>query len=373
MKDATIEIIQSIIKHPDADRLDVVTILGFKCVTQKGLYNVNDKIVYIRPDAVLPETEWSNGYRQYSPVRIKAVKLRNVWSEGIIVPFTSFDADIAKQLDKLAVGTDVSALIDVKHFEPPVPQNEEAKGGMPFDIPKTDEERVENLKPQNVPIGAAVDITLKIDGQSCSFFYNLDKDRYGILARREEIKSRWDAQNSFEAVVIWLAKKYPYFKKFVKARNNYDYVAEKYAIREKLIEYCKAHNVSLVIRGETYGDGLQAHAINPHAKVVNRNNCINFPEDIGINGRNWAMYSVYLIKERRYAEKGDQFYYVNVARDLGLPTVPMLEENVTLTEEKIKYYSSDIKRLNNQYFEGVVVKHATNSFKIINKAYDAEK
>lgn len=375
MKDATIEIISSVEKHPNADRLEIANILGFKCVTQKGLYKGGETIVYIRPDAVLPEMEWAVSYRQYSPVRVKAVKLRDVWSEGIIVPFELFPEDIQKQLKKKKVGDEVNDIVSVYHFEPPVRQNEEAKGGMPLGIPKTDEERVENLVEKNIPYNSLVDISLKIDGQSCSFFYEIETDRFGILARKEEIKTRWDGENIFEKAFIWAALKFPVLQRFLKARNNYDHVCEKYGMKNKLIEYCKKHNVSLVIRGETYGTGLQDHERNPHSKVFlsHNNPCVNFPEDIILNDRNWAMYSVYLIKERRYAEKGDKFYYPNVAKEMGLPICPMIEENVILTHSKINYYSSEIKKLNGVPFEGVVVKHEKNSFKIINKAYDAEK
>lgn len=83
------------------------------------------------------------------------------------------------------------------------------------------------------------------------------------------------------------------------------------------------------------------------------------------------MYSVYLIKEHRYAEKGDKFYYTNVAADIDLPTVELIESTI-LTEDKIKYYSTT-KSLNGKSFEGVVVKYAGGSFKIINKEYDSKK
>jgi len=86
MKDATIEIISEVKSHPNADRLDLVKILGFQCVTEKGLYKEGDRIVYIRPDSVLPLENWTEGYRKYSPNRIKSAKLRGEWSEGIVVP-----------------------------------------------------------------------------------------------------------------------------------------------------------------------------------------------------------------------------------------------------------------------------------------------
>lgn len=84
--DASVEIIKSVKAHPNADRLDLVQVLGFQCVTQKGLYSEGDRIVYVRPDAVLPEEAWAEEYRKYSPKRIKAVKLRGIFSEGVVLP-----------------------------------------------------------------------------------------------------------------------------------------------------------------------------------------------------------------------------------------------------------------------------------------------
>jgi len=41
MKQASVERISSVITHPNADRLDLVKILGYQCVTERGLYQKN--------------------------------------------------------------------------------------------------------------------------------------------------------------------------------------------------------------------------------------------------------------------------------------------------------------------------------------------
>jgi hypothetical protein len=109
-----------------------------------------------------------------------------------------------------------------------------------------------------------------------------------------------------------------------------------------------------------------------------------------------------LIDERRRAGKQDTFYFLNVAKDLDLPTVDVIESNVPLTMELIQKYSTGITTLNGKPFEGVVINHGvydlaqgarsyTNaageeiqvepfvktfmagSFKVINKNYDSKK
>lgn len=165
---------------------------------------------------------------------------------------------------------------------------------------------------------------------NCSYGYKLDEDRFFITGRRFEIDHE--------------------------AENRYSIHVEK--VKDKIIAYCKKYNVSLVFRGESYGNGIQKSAKNPHSDL---------PHNI-------VFFSVYNIDERKYENKGDLHYYVNACAEAGLDTVDMIEEEVVLTEELIKKYSVDLKKLpNGNYFEGVVVKHKNGSFKIINKYYDSNK
>lgn len=326
MKDATIELISEVKAHPNADRLDLVKILGFQCVSQKGLYKGGERVVYIRPDAVLPMEPWTEEYRKYSPKRIKAVRLRQEWSEGIIVPFELLPQDLSSQ----ELGADVSELIKVVHYEPPAPQDLQAKGHLPNGIPKTDEERWENIV-DLLPIGESVDVTLKVDGQSCSFYYDLETDEFGVLGRNLEMK--------------------------IEAKNSYTAHLDRYGIKEKLVAYCKEHQVSLVIRGESYGVGIQSSKNNPHSMIE----------------KGWAMFSVYDSKNRSYFRKNDLHYFRNVAQKLELPMVEFLECDVKLSMELIERYSSGIEKLNEKPFEGVVINHSAGTFKVINKPYDSQK
>lgn len=335
MKDATIEVIAEIKNHPNADRLELATILGYQCVVQKGLYNGGETIIYIRPDSLLPIEKWTEDYRKYSPKRIKAVKLREEWSEGIIVPFEILPEDIQTKLLQLfeveGIGSDVSEIIGVTHYEPPAPNDIQAKGGLPYQIPKTDEERWENYSENKLPYGELVDLFLKADGQSASYGFELNDDKFFILGR------------SLELHEIFM--------------NNYTAHIEKYDLKNKLSSFCKEMGVSLCLRGESYGEGIQGFELNPHAKLP----------------KAWAMFSVYLINERKYARKGHEYYFVNVAKKLNLPMVDLIEENVVLTKELVEKYSTGINQLNGKPFEGIVVQHANGSFKIINKYYDSKK
>lgn len=90
-KDATIEIIDSVIDHPNAEKLSICKVLGFQCITKKNQFKTGEMIIYVRPDTVFPEAEWATEYRKYSPKRIKSIKLRSQWSEGVILPLETLN------------------------------------------------------------------------------------------------------------------------------------------------------------------------------------------------------------------------------------------------------------------------------------------
>ena len=83
MKLASIERILEVLKHPNADALDIVKVLGYQCIVKKDQYKVGDLVVFIQPDTVLPDAEWSAFYKSKSN-RVKAIKLRGSWSMGIV-------------------------------------------------------------------------------------------------------------------------------------------------------------------------------------------------------------------------------------------------------------------------------------------------
>lgn len=180
-------------------------------------------------------------------------------------------------------------------------------------------------------LGEHCDVTVKIDGQSWTAYYNLETDEFGVCGRTLEMKL--DCANKYTAQI------------------------ERYDIRNKLTTYCKKYRVSLAIRGESYGPGIQAFAANPHAKM-----------DAGL-----AIFSVYNIKERRYERRGSFHYFRNVCSEMGIPTVPILESGSTISRQMIEDYSLNIKHIDGKPFEGVVIQFSGGSFKIISKHYDSWK
>ncbi|KAJ3336742.1 hypothetical protein HDU93_002287 [Gonapodya sp. JEL0774] len=331
---ATIEVLLELAPHPNADTLDLATVLGYTCIVKRGTFNVGEKVILIQPDTVLPDAPWAVVYKSKS-TRVKAVRLRGEWSFGIVEKIATCLPDYAGPTDE---GTDVTEILGVTKYEAPVADanangDMTARGGLPFSIPKTDEERYQSLK-RRLPYGELVDVTLKVDGQSWTAYAKLLPDgevATGVTGRSVDFDTEAD--------------------------NAYTRIARKYRVLEKLKNYALRVGKSLAIRGESYGGGIQKLKHNPHT---------NLAPDL-------AIFSVYLIDERRYANKGHPLYFTEVARELGLPTVPILAKDVPLTLELCKHYDEEIDKIDGKAFEGVVMKHAKGSFKVINKANDSKK
>ncbi len=325
MKLASIETIKTLEKHPNADALDIATVLGYRCIVARDAFSVGEKVVLIQPDTVLPDEPWAEMFRKRSN-RVKACRLRGEWSFGIVMPVSTWP-DLS-----LEVGSEVSEIIGVSKYEPPAPQDLSAAGYLPRGLPKTDEERWQNI--EALPYGEVCDITLKIDGSSLSVFARKLEDgtwETGITSRSLCLKADCD--------------------------NKYTRGVAKYDILNKLLAYCQKHDVSLSLRGELYGNGIQGFGKNPHGQL---------PLD-------FAAFSVYNMDELKYEGPNNTHYYEKVCTELNIPTVPMLEKAVILTPEHIDKYSMLIDKVDGKPFEGVVVKHKEGSFKIINLQYDERK
>lgn len=343
---ASFEFITDIQPHPNADKLDLAKVLGYTCIVGRGDFKPGDVCILIQPDTILPEKPWSEMFRKRSS-RVRAMKLRGVWSLGIALsPYTFLEGDNSSFLKYYMmpenIGKDCSKDIGVTKYEAPVPQDNSAKGILPSFLRKTDEERYQNII--DLPWGEEVDITLKIDGMSSTFYCRLHKfetpDLEAVISTPKDLGA---CSRGMDLKLDCI--------------NSYTTAEKKYDILAKLSDYCIKHNVSLAICGEVHGRSIQSSSNNPHSKL----NYVDF-----------ASFDVFDIDNHHRAFKGSPHYFINVAKELGIPTVPIIQTAV-LTPELIKYYAEDISTIDGKPFEGVVVKHSRGSFKCMNLHYDEKK
>lgn len=108
----------SINSHPNADRLDIATIEGmaYQVVTAKGNFTPGDIAFYFPIDSVIPDEYLDKfGIRPYYSKKLRAAKLRGIFSEGLLIPVCEgFHGNI---------GDDYTEHFGVTKYEYPIPQN----------------------------------------------------------------------------------------------------------------------------------------------------------------------------------------------------------------------------------------------------------
>ena len=186
---ASIQTVNTVEPIPNADAIERIRVLGWWIVAKKGEHQPGDKIVYCEIDSLLPERPEFEFLRasSFKPAhddlpagfRIKTVKLRGQVSQGICFPLSILP--VGSPTDE---GADVTELLGVKKWEPPVPvgMGGKVKGGFPGFLPKTDETRVQVLEgviQRNQ--GKTFSITEKLDGTSFTAF--LRQGEFGICSR----------------------------------------------------------------------------------------------------------------------------------------------------------------------------------------------
>lgn len=335
---ATIRKISEIKQHTNADKLNLAVIDGWQVVTNKDNdFNQGDFVVYFEIDSWIP-TEiasfLSKGKepREYEGVkgeRLRSIKLRGELSQGLILPLeTAFPYVSVQTALMLKDGDDVSEAMNIKKWERPMnPQLAGlARGNFPSFIRKTDQERIQNQfkAMEQRHFDDEYEVTLKVDGSSCTFFYN--NGEVGVCSRNLELKT--DESNAGNA--------------FVKKFNEL-------GLREKLTTLGR----NIAIQGELWGSGINGN----HE---------------GISDIRYNVFDIYDIDTQKYIGNIERYKIVDT---LGLDNVPVIQvstdvRNFTSVQHFLDY--AERPSIYNKVAEGVVFKSLTNpdySFKAISNTF----
>ena len=199
-KMASIRRIDDIVPIEGADAIECAVLGGWKVVVKKGEFTVGNLAVYCEIDAWIP-TELapflSKGKepREFEGIkgeRLRTVKLRGQLSQGLLLPLEPTCANIESELFE---GLDVSVPLNIVKWEAPVNAQlaGQVKGNFPSSIPKTDQERVQNLTKE---IKAAFDnnllfeLTEKLEGSSMTCY--LIEQEFGVCSRNLDLKRNDD-------------------------------------------------------------------------------------------------------------------------------------------------------------------------------------
>ena len=225
-----------------ADRIELAHVLGWQCVVNKGQFREMDLAVYFEVDSFLPvapEFEFlrATSYRKTDIMgegfRLRTMKFRGQISQGLLVPVSAFPLIPAD----VELGTDVTELLGVKKWEieERITTGGTMIGTLPYDIPHTDETRVQ-AEPRLINEFAGLDyyISTKMDGSSHSV--GIDENGFHVTGHNYEYK---DDGNS------------PFYE-FVKRID----------LQAKMERFVEKNNLStFTIQGELCAPGIQKNRL----------------------------------------------------------------------------------------------------------------
>jgi len=299
---ASIQTIHALRPIPDADAIEVASILGWYVVVKRGEFKVGDQVVYCEIDSILPDRPEFEFLRARG-MRVRTIKLRGQISQGICFPLSVLPEGI-----DLCDGMDCTELLGVVKYEPIVPTNlaGNPRGNFPSFIPKTDEPRVQGLyRVLNDYSGASCYVTEKLDGSSVTMYIN--DGHFGVCSRNLELYQTEDNAYWQQAVVL--------------------------DIENKL----KSLASNIALQGELIGQGIQGNKLKLNNKTV-------------------MFYNVFFIDEQRYATFSE---FTEIINTLGLQTVPILHTDYKLESDVNAIVSMATMRstLNSSVWaEGIVIR-----------------
>ena len=233
-----------------ADRIEVASVLGWKVVVRKGEFNVGDLGAYFEIDSLIPRAKWNDfladSNKPDKPIRLRSIKLRGQISQGLFMPLNTFDV----LGDDVKEGDDITDLINVTKYEPPIPSclSGEVDCAFPSYIKKTDEHRIQAYPDLIQEFqGKKVYVSQKIDGTSTTISH-LNGD-VNVCGRN------------------WCYKP--------SDTNTYWKVTNKYNIPEKLRDIYNKTNNNYGIQGECFGEGIQKNRLNIKGQDLAVFNIIN--------------------------------------------------------------------------------------------------
>ncbi len=122
-----VKTILDIKEHPNADKLELAQIEGWTCVVTKGKFKTGDLCVYFPVDSILPADLEVKLFPRDSKIhlhnsRIKPIRIRQVFSEGLAVPVDVILFDRNSTWNgKIYDGLDLTTYLGVTKYTAPPP------------------------------------------------------------------------------------------------------------------------------------------------------------------------------------------------------------------------------------------------------------
>lgn len=202
---ASIQYVHDITPIKNADRIELVHVLGWQVVCKKGEFHAGDHAVYFEIDSFLPMDERysflkNSSYKKSDILgegyKLRTVTLRGELSQGLLLPLSDFPEITTDEL-----GTDVTELLHVRKWdiEERATDSGTIIGSLPNGVPKTDETRVQVAPELIRELGnQPYYITTKMDGSSHSISID-DEGNFHVAGHSYEYAD--DGKSSFYDLV----------------------------------------------------------------------------------------------------------------------------------------------------------------------------
>jgi RNA ligase (TIGR02306 family) len=346
---ATIRRIDSISLIEGADTICLYHLGGWQVVDTIGKYKQSDLVIYLETDSWVPaeiapflskgkEPSEFNGIKGE---RLRTIKLRGQLSQGLLLPVAECFGNTAvlftSDSEPYKEGDEVSDALSIQKYEKPIPAQLTGliKGNFPSFVPKTDQERIQNLSKQLsgwTEGGDAFEVTEKLEGSSMTVYLHHEQG-FGVCSRNLDLKE--DQNNAFWGMAL------------------------KLNLKERLTDYYQQTGVAIALQGELIGPGIQGNIY-------------------GLSEKSYYVYDVFVIHDSiSVLENGYQKPEVArvITETLGLTYVPVIDTQFSLKNMDMQQLISQadgFSKLNPKTRrEGLVFKHIEkqDSFKAISNAY----
>lgn len=338
---ATIQKILDIKPIEGADLICAYKVKGWWVVDKKGAFEKNDLVVYFEIDSWVP-TELApflskgkepSTYNGIKGERLRSQKFKGQMSQGLILKVqgngpsgTAWNIKKPNGLLYYVSGLqeDVTEILGVVKWEPVLPAslNGDIKGLFPACIPKTVQERIQNIKFDEL-LSGKYEITEKLNGSSMTVLLDIDGN-FEVCSRNFSLKEQ-------ETNAYWKAVKMYYLK-------------------EKMIEQGLQ---GYAIQGELVGHGILGNQYK--------------------TSLDFYVFDMYDAVFQRYLTSSERLMY---CEKLGLKHVPMLCNSfnigVNATVDSLLTYAEGKSELNGSEREGCVFVSTCDpslSFKVISNKW----
>ena len=275
---------------------------GWPVVVKKGEYNVGDVAIYLEIDSWVPHKLapfLSKGQepREYNGVkgeRLKTVKLRGQVSQGLLLPLSTWGPKNRPWTigeEGFDVGTDLTEYLGIQKWEPPIPSQLQGmmRGNFPHFIPKTDQERCQNLRKHifETHKDEIYEVTTKLDGSSMTVY--IKDGEIGVCSRNIDLVET-------EGNTFW------------KSAHEQNIL---YALRT----VSDANGEEYAIQGELIGEGIQGN-----------------PEKL--TGHKFFLFDIYSITVGRYLKVDERYSILDKLNMNGasIEHVPIVESSLRVAQ-----------------------------------------